>query len=166
VAAVDREHVERPDRRIEGRGVAACRVRPALAAPAGTGRLITLDTSAVLALADARERHHAAVLQVFRDDSGPHVVPAATLGEIGHLLEPRATTFFLLDLAEAVYELDCGERDIVRVAALAQRYESMDLGLVDAAVIVCAERRGGRVLTLDRRHFDVVGREVELEILP
>jgi predicted nucleic acid-binding protein len=32
----------------------------------------------------------------------------------------------------------------------------LPLGFADAAVIACAESKGGRVLTLDRRHFDVV----------
>lgn len=128
--------------------------------------MITLDTSALIALTDSRERHHAAVVETFEADDGPHVVPAAVLGEVGHFLTTRSATLLLLDLAEATYELDCGERDLLRAAALTQRYESMALGLVDAAVIACAERRGGRVLTLDRRHFDVVGREVDLEILP
>ncbi|MGI9112694.1 MAG: type II toxin-antitoxin system VapC family toxin [Gaiellaceae bacterium] len=146
--------------------MASRRVRPALAAAEGSRRLITLDTSGLLALIDSRERHHDSVLEAFDADPGPHVVPAALLGEIGHFLEPRAATAFLLDLAEENYELDCGEHDLVRAAALAQRYESLPLGLVDAAVIACAERRGGRVLTLDRRHFDVIAREVALEILP
>lgn len=141
-------------------------VGPALAEPEGSGRLITLDTSGLLALIDSRERHHDRVLAALDADPGPHVVPAAVLGEIAHFLDSRAETAFLLDLADESYELDCGERDLVRAAALAQRYESLSLGLVDAAVIACAERRGGRVLTLDRRHFDVVGREVELEVLP
>lgn len=145
--------------------MAARRVRPPLAAQ-GSGRLITLDTSALIALTDARERHHSAVLDALETDEGPHVVPAAVLGEVGHFLTTRSTTLLLLDLAEATYELDCGERDLLRAAALSQRYESMQLGLVDAAVIACAERRGGRVLTLDRRHFDVVAREVRLELLP
>ena len=36
------------------------------------------------------------------------------------------------------------------------------LGLVDAAVIACAERNGGPTLTLDQRDFGVVSREVEM----
>lgn len=65
-----------------------------------------------------------------------------------------------------MFELDCGEDDLARAAALARRYESLSLGLVDAMVASCAYRRVGRVLTLDRHHFDVVGSELALEILP
>lgn len=120
----------------------------------------------MLALIDARERHHSVVRTIYRDDPGPHVVPAAVLGEIGYFLSPRSSTVFLGDLVAGIYELDCGERDLFRAAAISKRYESMALGLVDSAVIACAVRRGGRVLTLDRRHFDVVGRELDLEVLP
>lgn len=145
-------------------------VRASLPAPEGFGRLITLDTSGLLALFDVRDRNHQQVLRAFDGDPGPHVVPAAILGEVGHLLAresgSRAVTRFLLDLADGLYDLDCGDSDLARAAALAQRYESLSVGLVDAAVIACAERLGGRVLTLDRRHFDVVGRELGLEVLP
>ena len=53
-----------------------------------------------------------------------------------------------------------------RIRLLVRRYADLPLGFVDAAVIACAERRGGRVLTLDRRHFGVVGREGTLTLLP
>lgn len=42
----------------------------------------------------------------------------------------------------------------------------MPLGFVDAAVIACAERTGGRVLTFDRRAFGVAVAEGAITILP
>lgn len=51
-------------------------------------------------------------------------------------------------------------------ANLVRRYADLELGLVDAAVIACAERNGGRVLTLDLRHFGVVAREGTITIVP
>ena len=142
----------------------------ALAAAERPRGLITLDTSGLLGLIDRDDHDHERLLDAYDDDDGPQVVPAAVLGEIGYMLErdlgTGAATTFLLDLAEGLYELDCGEEDLARAGALAVRYASLPLGLVDAAVIACAARRGGRVLTLDRRHFDVVAREIPLEILP
>jgi predicted nucleic acid-binding protein len=41
----------------------------------------------------------------------------------------------------------------------------MPLGFADAAVIACAERRGGKVLTYDQRHFSVVAREGTIQIV-
>ncbi|HEV3311406.1 MAG TPA: hypothetical protein VG815_12910 [Chloroflexota bacterium] len=45
------------------------------------------------------------------------------------------------------------------MAALVARYEDMPLGFSDASVIASAERNGRLVLTLDRRHFNVVAAE-------
>jgi predicted nucleic acid-binding protein len=73
---------------------------------------------------------------------------------------------FLADLAARRYQLDEGESDLARIRHLVRRYADLRLGLVDAAVIACAERRGCPVLTLDRRHFDGVAREGTISILP
>jgi predicted nucleic acid-binding protein len=62
--------------------------------------------------------------------------------------------------------LDCGEQDFARVRTLVRRYADLPLGLVDAAVLACAERNGGRVLTLDWRHFGVVARVGRITVLP
>jgi uncharacterized protein len=73
---------------------------------------------------------------------------------------------FLDDLSSGAFVLDCGEDDIARVRALVARFADLPLGLVDAAVSACAERRGGRVLTLDQRDFGVVARDVPLVLVP
>jgi len=49
---------------------------------------------------------------------------------------------------------------------LARRYADLPLGYADAAVIACAERSRGLVLTLDMRDFGVVAREGTIQILP
>jgi predicted nucleic acid-binding protein len=46
------------------------------------------------------------------------------------------------------------------------RYADLPLGFADASVIACAERHGGRVLTLDLRHFGVVAGEGRLTLIP
>lgn len=50
--------------------------------------------------------------------------------------------------------------------ALVRRYADLSLGCVDAAVIACAERSGGRVMTLDLREFGVVAAEATITIVP
>jgi predicted nucleic acid-binding protein len=47
-----------------------------------------------------------------------------------------------------------------------ERYGDLPLGFADAAVVACAERNGGRILTFDRRDFDVVAADVGLTIVP
>ena len=52
------------------------------------------------------------------------------------------------------------------VRQLVARYADLSLGFVDAAVIACAERNGGRVLTFDLRDFGVVAAEGTITIVP
>ena len=110
------------------------------------------------------------MVSALRLEEPPFVVPAATLGEVSYFLETRdpyvGTPPLINDLRHDRFRLDCGEGDLGRIDHLVRRYADLPLGFVDAAVIACAERRGGRVLTLDRRHFGVVGREGTLTLLP
>jgi predicted nucleic acid-binding protein len=132
--------------------------------------LITLDTSAVYALLDRRDPDHTRVLDVLEGDPGPYVVPAGILAELAYLVESRLGTAamdaVLADLDSGAYSLDCGADDLARVRELCSRYESLPLGYADSAVIACAERSGGRVLTLDQRDFGVVAREAAIDVLP
>ncbi len=132
--------------------------------------MITLDTSALFALLNRRDPGHEGAVGVLDGDPGPYFVPAATLGEIAFLVEERlglpALDLFLADLESGAYTLDCGEDDLGRVRHLVLRYTDLQLGYVDAAVIACAERSGGRVLTFDLRDFGVVAREGTITVLP
>ena len=132
--------------------------------------MITLDTSALFALLNRRDRAHAAAVAALESDPGPYLVPAATLGEVAYLVEERlgikVLDLVLADLESGAYTLDCGEADLGRARQLVQRYEDLSLGYVDAAVIACAERNGGRILTFDLRDFGVVAAEGTITILP
>ncbi len=132
--------------------------------------MITLDTSALYALLNRRDRGHAVAVETLNSDPGPYLVPAATLGEIAFLVEERLGSrvldLLLADLELGAYTLDCGEADVGRARQLVRRYEDLSLGYVDAAVIACAERSGGRVMTFDLRDFGVVAAEGTITILP
>lgn len=132
--------------------------------------MITLDTSALVALFNRADLHHHAVSAALDSDPGPYFVPAGILGEVTYVLEHRhgAETLdaFLADLETGAYTLDCGEHDLPRIRALVSGYADMRLGFSDAAVIACAESKHGRVLSVDRRHFDVVAREGTITVHP
>lgn len=132
--------------------------------------MITLDTSALYALLNRGDRAHAAAVGALNGDRGPYVVPAATLGEIAFLVEERVgirvLDLLLDDLETGAYTLDCGEGDLHRTRQLVARYADLSLGFVDAAVIACAERSGGHVLTFDLRDFGVVAAEGTITIVP
>ncbi len=131
---------------------------------------LTLDTSALVALANREDPSHRRTARALGRDPGPHVVPAGILAEAGYMLEVRlgraSLEAFLLDLEDGRLVLDCGDEDLGRIRELVIRYADLPLGFADAAVVACAERRKGKVLTLDRRDFEVVAGEGRIEIGP
>lgn len=132
--------------------------------------MITLDTSAVVALLDARDQDHDRVREALAADAGPYLLPVGILAEITYFIERRigqkVLDAFLASVEMGDLALDCGEQDLARIRWLVNRYADLPLSFADAAVMACAERHGGRVLTLDLRHFGVVAREVSLILLP
>ena len=131
---------------------------------------LVLDTSAVLAFLNRADAGHARVRSVLLEEREPLVVPVGIMAEIGYLVETRlgqrVLSLFLQDVAKGNFALDCGLEDISRIRELVERYADMSLGYADAVVIACAERSGLRIASLDRRHLNVVNREIHFELLP
>jgi predicted nucleic acid-binding protein len=92
------------------------------------------------------------------------------LAEVGYMIETRLGSrvlgLFVEDLEAGAYQYECGAEDLPRIRVLVARYADLPLGLSDAAVIACAERSGGRVLTLDQRDFSVVARQARITLVP
>lgn len=132
--------------------------------------LITLDTSGLFALLNRGDKDHERVKAALFADRGPYLVPAGILAEISYMLEerlrPEALESFILDLESGGLTLECGEEDLPRIRDLVGRYADLPLGFADASVVSCAERHGGKVLTLDLRHFGVVAGEGRISTLP
>ncbi len=132
--------------------------------------LISLDTSGLFALLNRADKDHERVKAALFEDRGPYLVPAGILAEIAYMVEERlgarALESLILDLESGGLTLECGEEDLPRIRELVGRYEDLPLGFADASVISCAERNGGRTLTLDLRHFGVVAAEGHINLLP
>ncbi len=134
--------------------------------------MIVADTSAIVALIDADDRHHPAVRELFDVDPARWVLPWAILPEVDYLvmthLGAAAEQAFLRDLAQGDLRVEWGrESDLERAAALGRRYRSLGLGLVDAVVIAVSERLGAQAIaTLDRRHFGAVAIRGRPDLLP
>ena len=131
--------------------------------------MITLDTSGLFTLLNSRDPDHKPAKQALLDAGGPYLVPSGILAEIAYLVEqrmPAALDPFLADLESSAFALDCGEDDVPRIRELVGRYADLSLGFADAAVIACAERSGGLVLTFDRQDFGVVAREGKIQVMP
>ncbi|HVA62845.1 MAG TPA: PIN domain-containing protein [Terriglobales bacterium] len=124
--------------------------------------IVVCDTGALLALLDGDERQHAALLRLYRAHRAGWVLPAAILPEVDYLvaahLGGRAQDAWLADLAQGAFSVDWGgDEDLARAGALQRQYRDLQMGLVDALVLACAERLGaGAIATLDLGHFGSV----------
>jgi predicted nucleic acid-binding protein len=131
--------------------------------------LITLDSSAIIALFRARDINHSLAMAAVGRARGPLVIPVAILSEAAYMLErwagPAELDALLKSVDDAEILLDCGTEDVPRIRSLVARYKDLPLGFADSAVIACAERRAGMVLTFDRRHFPVVANEGTIQIV-
>jgi uncharacterized protein len=131
---------------------------------------LVLDTSAVLAFLNRADPDHVAVRAVLQDPKVALIVPVGIMAEIGYLVETRlgqdVLGLFLQDILSENFTLDCGAEDTSRVRDLVARYRDMRLGYADAVVIACAERSSRKIVSLDRRHLDVVRREIAFDLMP
>jgi len=124
--------------------------------------LIVVDTSGLLAAADADHIHHTSVRAAIEQERGPFLLSPFVLAEADYLLATRSGVPEELALLRAVadgeYRLESFTTvEIATMADLVGRYRDLRLGLTDASLVVLAARVGtDRILTLDERHFRVV----------
>lgn len=129
---------------------------------------MVVDTGGLLALLNAKDRHHAAARQSFEDYGTSWIIPWAVLPELDYLAATRMGSHvaraFAEDVRDGLFRVDAQvERDLPRAVELQRKYTSLSLGLVDSVVMAQAERhRAEAILTTDGRHF----RAVKLAIDP
>lgn len=133
---------------------------------------VLLDTGIIYAYYDRSDAWHTRARSVIREEAGGLIVPAPTVPEVDHLLAHRlgrkARHAFYQGLLDGDYDVaDVPQDQYGRVMELDRRFVELELGFVDAAVVVLAELTGiRRIATSDRRHFDPVAAALSLEILP
>ncbi len=134
--------------------------------------MIVADTGAILALLDAGDDHHAVLREIYDDHPGLWILPWAILPEVDYLvgahLGTKARATFIADLAEGAFTVEWGrDADLAAADRIHRRYRSLNLGLVDAAVIAVAERvKANAIATLDLRHFGAVEIAGRPKLLP
>jgi predicted nucleic acid-binding protein len=120
------------------------------------------DTSGLLALFNRAEPRHAAVRASVEDLDEPLVVSPFVIAELDYLVSTRVGVHAELDvlreLSSGAYDLaQLHAEDLVRARTLIDRYRDQAIGVADASIVVLADRyRTREILTLDRRHFDVL----------
>lgn len=133
--------------------------------------MIVADTGAILALLDRGDKHHRGLRALYLGDPDAWVLPWAILPEADYLiattLGAHAQRAWLDDLVDGPFMVEWGtERDLPAARALIERYESLRMGLVDAVVMVVAERLAADIATLDLRHFGAVRLKHSPRLLP
>jgi hypothetical protein len=120
------------------------------------------DTSGLLAFFNRDEPDHARVAAEVEAATEPLVVSPYVVAELDYLVATRlgiAAELTILDeLAGGAYHLAAfGLAELARARAVVKRYQDQQIGVADASIVVLADlHRTREVLTLDRRHFDVL----------
>lgn len=123
---------------------------------------IVADTGPLYALVDASDAWHKRVVEWWRKNREPVVVPVCVLPEVFYLLHTRisqrAESAFVRSVADGEFVIESLEaEDVARAETLIRKYADLELGFVDATVIATAERLDAiEVVTTDRRHFSAV----------
>jgi len=123
---------------------------------------LILDTGPLYAAMDRADPDHRACRELLEVSRESLVVPAPVLVEVEWLsrsrLGPLAFDAVLGSVGSGALSVrDLDLEDWARVRYLCRAYADLPLGLVDASVVVCAERLQERTIaSLDRRHFSVV----------
>jgi predicted nucleic acid-binding protein len=132
--------------------------------------VITLDTSGIVALFVRKDQRYPEAVRALEDARMPTVVPVGILAEVdevlGRRLAPAASLVFLEALQTGETLLDHGDLDLPRITTLMTRYVALPLGFADAAVVACAERNGGIVLTFDRGGLQAISRDLPIALIP
>jgi predicted nucleic acid-binding protein len=121
--------------------------------------MIVLDTSAMFAAIDSRQRMHEPCAEALAKARAPLLLSPFVLAELDYLVTTRvgvdAELALLDEVARGAYELATFTASEVATARkVVERYADLEIGLADASIVVLAARHKTRdVLTLDKRHF-------------
>lgn len=124
--------------------------------------MIVADTSGLLALFNEREPRHEAVRSALAAARDTLVVSPYVVAELDYLVSTRigvpAELAVLRELTGTGYELAEIDAGLLATAAeVVEQFADQQIGVTDASLVVLADRyRTDRVLTLDRRHFELL----------
>jgi predicted nucleic acid-binding protein len=133
---------------------------------------VLLDTGIVYAYYDRSDLWHERARHLIENEQRGLLLPAPVIPEVdwllGQRLGARSRLTFYAGIADGYYLVaDLPRAGFTRVAELNRRFEDLNLGFVDAAIVALAETLGlRRIATTDRRHFDPLAAALSLQLLP
>jgi predicted nucleic acid-binding protein len=124
--------------------------------------VLIVDAGPIYAAAARRDVNHDRSVNLLTRAPRPLIVPALVVAEVGHLLSDRLGAH-----AEAAFARSIASGELVvepvldteweRIAELTEQYADLSLGIVDASLVVLAERLGANsVASFDHRHLATV----------
>ena len=135
-------------------------------------KIVIADTSGIIAFLDRDDRYYSLAVNIVTNYQ--IYIHVTVLPQVDYLatkyLGERVARSFIEDLGDEylnylTIELD----DINKITKLMEQYKDLPLGFIDASLVILAEHHQiKRILTLDRRHFNLIQSEKvkDLEILP
>jgi predicted nucleic acid-binding protein len=120
--------------------------------------LIVLDTSVVLAFMDRRDADHEVVRAWMDELEDELLTTPLVVAELDNLVFRQggasATKALREDFEQGAYGVEWWPSAMHETIAVAERYESMEIGLTDASLIaLAAHLKTVEIATLDERHF-------------
>jgi predicted nucleic acid-binding protein len=121
--------------------------------------VILVDTGFWLALANARDTHHASAQRALEKVREPLLTTWPVLTETCHLLLARlgahSQEALIASGAKGAYQIfELEHRHLSRIEALMKQYRDLPMDLADASLVIAAEELGsGRILSTDTRDF-------------
>jgi len=123
---------------------------------------VILDTSALYSLINRKDINHKKIKDFFLNNGEiDYILPSTLLTEICYLirtkLSPHLEVKFLEEINKSFYLEILKNEDILRIIEILKKYDTLNIGYVDASIVAIAERlKINKILTLDRKHFKVV----------
>jgi uncharacterized protein len=123
--------------------------------------MIIIDTGAFIAILNQRDRDHQNVKIALESITEPLITTYPVLTETCYFLlaRPGKTTpaNFLRQVTQGVVKIfNFDQIHLDRMVVLMERYADLPMDFADASLVVLAESLGsGRILTVDRRDFNV-----------
>ncbi|HSF14676.1 MAG TPA: VapC toxin family PIN domain ribonuclease [Vicinamibacteria bacterium] len=122
--------------------------------------IAVVDTGPLVAATNRADPQHEACLEVLRTPEYALVIPALCVAEAAFLIQSKkgykVESLFLRGLEAFDVQAPFG-KEWERIAELVEEYADFPLGGTDASVVALAERfETDVVITLDRRHFEVI----------
>jgi len=119
-----------------------------------------IDTSAIISLVDRSSEHHHSLADIINKDDYRLIIPSPVIPEACYMLNKKFGISVEIKFIEEIISVNFHIEiikflDLARIVEILKKYNNLDIGYVDGAIVAIAERlKINRIFTLDRKHFN------------